>query len=61
MLTITFCLNCILYFSGVARIERGCRAREIFYRKPHPLIMSLLSLPEGVTTKKNYSTKYSQA
>ena len=33
----------------------GARGREkSFDRKPHPLIMmSLLSLPEGVTTKNN--------
>ena len=38
------------------------QTRKYFDRKPHPLIMmSLLSLPEGVTTKNNYSTKYSQA
>ena len=37
-------------------------AAKFLDRKPHPLIMmSLLSLPEGVTTKNNYSTKYSQA
>ena len=30
----------------------GAAASKIFERKPHPLIMmSLLSLPEGVTTK----------
>ena len=43
--------------SGVARILRKrvpAAAKNIFDRKPHPLIMmSLLSLPEAVTTKKN--------
>ena len=43
--------------SGVARILRKgvpAAAKNIFDRKPHPLIMmSLLSLPEGVTTKNN--------